>query len=192
MSPSEKKKKKLLIFIAVLTVSILYFNFLIRPKLMKLLELNARESALKLNIANMQNELKIIDDYKKKLDNLKTESRDLKKRLSNSKELPNLISEFSKIAKDLDVKLVSIKPIARPSNPLVQEDTQPKKPYISIPIEIEATSGFHEMGAFINELESLNIFIKLIGLDMESDEDSLFMHKIRLTLNTFSSSDTSQ
>lgn len=192
MAISEKKKKKILIFIAILTVSILYFNFLIRPKLMKLMELNAKESALKLNIANMQNELKIMDEYKKKSDNLKTESSDLKKRLSNSKELPNLISEFSKIARDLDVKLVSIKPIARPSSPQTQEDAPSKKPYVSLPIEIEATSGFHEIGSFIGELEGMNIFIKLVGLDIKGDEDSLYSHKIRLTLNTFSLSDTAQ
>ncbi|MBM3252927.1 MAG: hypothetical protein FJZ16_01580 [Candidatus Omnitrophica bacterium] len=174
----------------ILTISVLYLNFLIRPKLTKLMELNARETNLKLNIVNMEKELNILDEYKEKLNSLKTESQDLKKRLSDSKELPNLISEFSKIARDLDVKLISIKPLTKPSQ--IQEDNKMKKPYVSLPIEIEATSGFHQMGTFINELENLDIFIKLIGLDIEESEDSPFMHKVKFTLNTFASSEISQ
>ena len=187
MSLSERKKKRLLIVIAIVTTSSLYLNFFIRPNFVKLMELNSREATIKSGMLTMQNEIKFIDEYSKKLDVLKSENRDLKKRLSDSKDIPTLITEFSKIARELDVKLTSIKPLPAPV--VAQGEGNTRRPYVNIPIEIEAISGFHQMGAFINKLENLDVFLKITSLDIKESEDTPFTHTIRFKLAAFASSE---
>ncbi|MFH0839362.1 MAG: type 4a pilus biogenesis protein PilO [Candidatus Omnitrophota bacterium] len=183
MSQDITYNKKYIKIAAVIIVSMLYVNFLIKPSISKLLDLKSKEKSLKSNMMDMQTQLRAIDGYSKKIETLKNEGKAFERNLINSKDVPNFVSKFSNIAKKLDVKIIGIKPLVVASEAASKK--QPKRLYEILPFQIEALGGFHQAGALINELENMDEFIKLVSLNIEEDDSSPSMHKIRLIFVSF-------
>lgn len=83
------------------------------------------------------------------------------------------------MANDTDVKIVAIKPQRS------EKAEQASDVYTELPIDIEATSGYHQLGYFINRLENADRFMKIKNLRIEASDDDVLKHDISLVVSAF-------
>ena len=103
-------------------------------------------------------------------------------RLVASNELPALLENLSTLAQDSGVKIISLKPIETVAK---TEKAQEIRRYHSIPIEISALSGTHELGKLLSKLESGPTFFRVTDIKITANSADIRRHSIQLGLETF-------
>src|SRR3990167_3114096 len=143
-NPREKK-----MFVAVAAMAIIAFDYLllINPVIGVCMRATPKLAAMKSQLQelkdNGRNEALIGQSWEAADGRLAAAER----AFVASNELPTLLENLSKLAQDSDVKIISLKPIEAVSK------TEKAKRYQSIPIEINSSSGTHELGRFLSKLE---------------------------------------
>ncbi len=99
-----------------------------------------------------------------------------------SNELPALLENLSALAQDSGVKIISLKPIETVAK---TEKAENVRRYHSIPIEINALSGTHELGKLLSKLESGPTFFRVTDIKITADSANIRRHSILLGLETF-------
>ncbi|MFH1753390.1 MAG: type 4a pilus biogenesis protein PilO, partial [Candidatus Omnitrophota bacterium] len=97
------------------------------------------------------------------------------------REIPKLLEKLSEVASASSVRIIGIKPVVVAGFGLEDEDSI----YQTIPIEIIATSGYHELGEFLQKLETGYRFIMIKELDIDASKGNVRKHDIRLITETF-------
>ena len=57
--------------------------------------------------------------------------------------------------------------------------------YTEFPILIEARAGYHQLGAFVNKLETMDRFIKITDIDIAGMEKDPRRHDIKMRIVTY-------
>ena len=94
-----------------------------------------------------------------------------------------LIENISVLAIKEFVKISEIKPQLdiKPTSALNTQDYK----FSPLKIEIEASSGYHQLGRFLNKLENENPFISVKEFSIKQEPNNNSRHNIRLVLMTF-------
>jgi type IV pilus assembly protein PilO len=80
------------------------------------------------------------------------------RRLPNAKEVPKLLMELRRAVEEEEVQLEALK----------AGDPENRGMYTTVPFEVEVTSGFHQLGKFVNRLESGERFLAVEDLAVEA------------------------
>ena len=177
-NPREKK-----MFVAVAAMAIIAFDYLllINPVIGVCMRATPKLAAMKSQLQelkdNGRNEALIGQSWEAADGRLAAAER----AFVASNELPTLLENLSKLAQDSDVKIISLKPIEAVSK------TEKAKRYQSIPIEINSSSGTHELGRFLSKLESGPTFFRVTDIKIVAGSGSadIKRHSIQLNLETF-------
>jgi type IV pilus assembly protein PilO len=94
--------------------------------------------------------------FKEKREALQQELRDALLRLPNEKELPVLLTDITSIGKKSGLEFRSFKP----GNELS------KGFYAEVPIQIEITGAYHEVGVFFDRVSQLSRIVNVNDLEM--------------------------
>ena len=92
----------------------------------------------------------------------------------------SLLEELSEVAIESGVKILSIKPITMPETAADKSGI-----YRQVPISIEAKCGYHDLGLFIQKLESLDRFMKISDIYLESNKSDAIRHNAKLEITTY-------
>jgi len=103
-----------------------------------------------------------LDAYKEQLTEMTESFGSLLKQLPKDTEVPGLIDDISATALGAGLKLRSISPDGMVSTEFYNE----------LPISIEVTGGYHEMGAFVSGVAALPRIVTLHDFSIASDGDS--------------------
>ena len=179
IDPKEKQKLYILFAIFGILGFVVYNNFLLKPQFLTFSKMNKKFSALKRKINKAErliaNEKKIEKEY----EDLKKEAEISKKKLPAQDEISTLLGDFSSVAKYSGVSILKIKPLEAMKGTVITES------YREFPILIEAKASYHQCGMFLNELENMDRFIEIVGLDIKGTEGSPRRHDIILTVKTY-------
>ena len=133
--------------------------------------------------------------------------------LTTEEEIPSLIKLLSDLASQANVKIQTISPLREEGehpfqdSPAVAIDPmamaaaamtpvagqipgqpgvpQPPSLYREVPIQIEAVAGYHQLGVFLELMETAEKPLLLTSLHIAQDEKELKRHPIELTLHTY-------
>jgi Tfp pilus assembly protein PilO len=168
----DKKQFSLVIILAVI---IIYadFSFVLRPLLKKnstagksILQLKKDLKGLKTDISRMQRfsgkGFAILAGVKQAVP---------------EDEITSLLEKISHLAASENVKIRQI----LPSKPKQKKRSQ-LYPFL---IKLDFSSGYHQLGRFIAALESSRSFLAVDSLEIDSDEDNIFLHRVELVLKTY-------
>ena len=180
---NDPRKKAMAAAVAVILAAFFYYNTLLKAQLARIKELSPQIRDMNLKISNAERELSNIAAYKKQYDTLKLKIENYKKRFPYENEIPALLEHLSKTAKDSGVKILAIKPV-NPDAKTRQELQQSGGLFLEMPIKIEASSGYHQLGVFINKLENSERFVKVNDFKI-AGEDNPNIHSIDLVMSTF-------
>ena len=123
-------------------------------------------------------------DFEMFKDDLKEQGQKVEsyeKKLPVEQEIPALLENLSDMAKDSNIKIVSIVPA-------MPKDNNPGNKsliYREIPILITAKSGYHELGHFLNSLENADRFMKVVDINIKANKASPKKHDVELMICTY-------
>ena len=105
------------------------------------------------------------------------------KRLPAEQEIPSILENLSTMANGSNVKIIGIAPVQVSAKEAAAKNIG--KIYKEIPILINAKSGYHELGIFLNNLESADRFMKVVDIEVRSSKASPKKHDTELIVCTY-------
>lgn len=163
--------------IAVVVFMIIHLIF-IKPHLNRLNQINPRLAALTGSVKAASRDAANLEAFKVNLKTLKSKVDFYGQKLPREKEIPSLLENLSKVAVNSDVKIVQIQP----------RDKYAKvagKMHLELPITVQAKCGYHQLGKFINQLETGSRFMKISGIKIKANPRDIEEHDVELLLSTF-------
>lgn len=95
-------------------------------------------------------------------------------------QLPELLDRIAQLARFSHVRLVSLKPRGE-----ISGLAPGPSGYIEVPIEMETSAGYHQVGAFLDALESSESLLRVQELDIGTDSQDMWNHRTRITLEAY-------
>lgn len=120
------------------------------------------------------------ETLKKKATEYKNKIEVYEKKLPAQREIPNLLENLSKMARNANITIVGITPVT-----LKSQKEKTVQVYQEIPILITARSGYHELGRFLSNLENGDRFMKVVGINIKTNAATPKKHDIDLTVHTY-------
>lgn len=177
----SKKEVTLLLILAILVVVAAYFNILIRPTMEGLFHILPKVAMLKSELTDTMALISNKDRIEKENEALERKIEGYKKIFTDEEEIPRFLESLSIIAAESGVKIKAIKPLRSTDKSSVREGGI----YEEIPIEISAKSGYHQLGVFLQNLESGEKFLIISAIEIKADQKNIKMHDVRLIASTF-------
>lgn len=128
--------------------------------------------AAEANIARVESFKKSIAAYNEKVGRYE-------KTLPTEQGIPRLLEDLSEMARDSNMKIVGIVPVAK------DDKGQRSQTYQEIPIIMSAKSGYHELGRFLTGLENSDRFMKVADIQIKSTRAMPKKHDVELLVLTY-------
>jgi len=176
-----KQNKMYVVLGVTVVVAGIYLFLFIFPAFSKFLTVHREVQNLKDEIELVNGRVKMINNMTEKLEALELELESYSKGLPGQKEIPEFLEELSSVAKVSGVKILSI----TPSELKEAKSVEAREYYGEMPVFITAESGYHQLGFFINNIESGERFILVEDLNIQHNAESPRKHDVMLTLKTY-------
>jgi len=176
----EQHRTLILIAILAAVAFIVYLNLVLKPQLLRVFTAFSKMSRISSDLKNSESAIAKIPGYRTNIVAYREKVEYYEKMLPAEQEIPALLENLSKMAKDSAVKILAITPI------MPQEDDMAgNQIYQEIPILINARSGYHELGSFLSKLENADRFMMVADISIKPDNASPKKHNIELLILTY-------
>jgi len=175
---SEKRQGVLIVFLGLIVLWF-YFNFLLGPAIGKTRSLGGEIKTLRQNLETIKNAITKLPELERKTVYLRSKTQELKIRFPSQSELPGLLEQISELAEKAEVEILEISPRK------TQAEESSSEIYEELPILMTATSGYHELGAFINQLENSERIFTVKEIHIRTNPSNSKRHHVNLVLSTF-------
>ena len=145
-----------------------YF-LLMAPQIRSLKGLGEAARTTSADVQRVSNDIQRIQQIKDGLNSSRAELQAMSLRVRSLQEVPAILEEISRTANQFNVKIDQIKPLPESQETLI---STPEEKYYALPIVIQARSGYHMFGHFLNTLESGHLFFILRDLRMEVGQEA--------------------
>jgi len=179
---SEEQRKILIILAGSIILVVLDSAFIMFPLFNKTFDLTAQVSSTRKNIDNLNQQISTIDATREKLKRLKAAYNKYERRFSKEEEIPQLLEKLSKIASESEVAILAVRPATVRAG---KKDKKLEKIFREVPIQISAKGGYHQLGSFINRLETLDRFLKITDISIKQNPKTPKEHSLRLSVATY-------
>lgn len=178
----QKNKKQAAIFVTLLAVVLLvgYLNFFLIPQTASAVAALKGAAKLGREVAVARADIARTPALRKDLDAYSAKIERYVKMLPVEAEVPAFLESLSAMARDANVKIVAIAPV-----PGKETESPRGRIYQEMPIQINARSGYHELGRFLANLENSDRFMKVVDIEIRSDKASPKRHDVDLLLLTY-------
>jgi type IV pilus assembly protein PilO len=173
------------ILVAVIgAVSFGFWSLFYSPKLTENAELSEKLESLEVSVANEQRLAMNLEKFRKEVKDLDVKLKFVLQELPDSKEIPELLTQISNLARDagLEEGLFKTKP------ELYREF------YAEVPIEISVLGTFHQVATFFDEVGNAPRIVNISQIDMREPKikDSEVRVKVGCVATTFRYLDESE
>jgi Tfp pilus assembly protein PilO len=167
--------------ILLILIGVADYFALMQFQVAKLAAINPEIAELSGKLSTAKTEIARMGQYRQNSQNLQKDIVQLNLLIKTKEEVPLILENISRMANENDVKIDQIMPMTTTSEPImVNSDGK----YYSIPISIEARSGYHEFGKFMNQMETEGVFFKMYEFKMASRGESLKQHFVHMIMDT--------
>ena len=180
---NEKQKIYILIGIFAAAGVILYYIFLLKPQFSNFITMNKEYRVVRDRVKS--EEVLIVNEagIRRQQDGFEKQAGYLEKRLPGQLQISSLLEDFSKVAESSGMKILRIKPLEEPAP--VSKQKVVNNSYTEFPILIEARAGYHQLGVFMNKLETMDRFIKITNIDVAGNDKDPRHHDIKMRIITY-------
>lgn len=180
---SVTQLKSYLFIGGALLCAVLYVLLLIMPQVGNMRDMRQGAEEIRSRKLLDQKRIERLEEFLSKRNELKSEWRELSRGLPQAREIPQFLEELSGIARNSKVQIISIRPV--PAGRDVARPRPVEEYYRPIPIEIAAKSGFHQLGAFISDLEAGERVITIEKLTIRRNDMSPRLHDVNMVIRTY-------
>lgn len=177
------KKQKIIVFgIIGLCVVFADLRLLIGPWMKTIKTVGPKVSEAHREFAFAKDAATNIPKYRQQIAQYNDKLSLQKKRFSTNQEISSLLQELSTLAKNTDVKIVAVKP----HPPIVKTEKEISEgAYKRFPISVRAVCGYHQLGAFLNNLENARTFMRVSDIRISTDSKNITGHQVYLLVSTY-------
>lgn len=179
----DARNKNIAVIAAVLAVALVIdVFFILLPLTAKNFRLKSQIVAIRKDMGLLSGQAADISSIKNRLEAAKIEQRECEKRLPKEDEVSVIIGGISAIAGKAGVEMIAVKPVKLDA---AEKPSAEDKILHEVPIEIFAKGGYHQIGQFINKLESLDKFVEIKDIEITADKATPRRHFFRLLVSTY-------
>ncbi|HLD88248.1 MAG TPA: type 4a pilus biogenesis protein PilO [Candidatus Omnitrophota bacterium] len=149
----------------LLAVFALDYFLIMAPQIRSLKGLGEAAKTTSADVQRVNNDLQRIRQIKDGLNSSRAELEAMSVKVRSLQEVPVILEEISRTANQFNVKIDQVKPLSESQETLI---STPEEKYYALPIVIQARSGYHMFGHFLNTLESGRLFLTLTNWRMEA------------------------
>lgn len=164
------------LFVAIVICGISYFA-IISPKLPMLDAAERQEAELKLQFEAKYRLAVNLTAYKKQLAKIEEDFSSMLKSLPTRNETPGLLDDITYVGTSagLTFRLIN------------WENEIPKEFYTELPIKIEVSGGYHNIGEFVSKVAGLPRIVTMHDFELKADQEGL---KLSLLAKTYRAANT--
>jgi len=180
-----KEKQKIYILAAIFGIAglVLYSSLLLKPQFAKFIARNKEFGIIKEKVKSGEALVANETAIRRQHENFVKQAEYLEKRLPGQDQVSSLLEDFSNVAESSGVKILRIKPLEEPAGLTKQKPAN--NSYAEFPILIEARAGYHQLGAFVNKLETMDRFIRVTDIDVAGTDKDPRHHDIKIRILTY-------
>lgn len=172
-------QNRLYIFIGGLMFVFLFDYFiLMRPQLATLAKISPENKVLSQDIQKADEDIQKLGTYKAQVARLKAGIEEMNLKIKSKDEVPVILEHISLLADQNKVDVDQIMPASHDQQVLLEDN---KRMYISLPVLVEARSGYHDFGRFLNDIEQDNISLGVRSFSVTATNDTQY-HALRVSL----------
>ena len=142
---------------ALVLIFILDYVLFMRLQLNALWKINPQIKELSENYKQAKVDIERQPEYEKQVEQLKQVMVDVQVKIKSREDVPLILERISRLAQENGIKIDQITPFSGQSTVLLEKSG---RKYYSVPISVEAQSGYHDFGRFLNRLENDKVFLK--------------------------------
>jgi len=178
----KDKKTQTVILVVVLGIAlfVLYLYFIFLPQVTNDINVIGKTIGIRRDLKEAKFLISQRDNLKKKVREYNEKIELYEKKLPAQQEIPSLLEDLSKMAKNANTTIIEIMPVT-----LKLQEERKGAVYQEIPILITAKSGYHELGYFLNNLEDGNRFMKVVDIGIKANAASPNKHDVELMVYTY-------
>lgn len=149
--------KKILILVAiVVAIGGLYYYFLFTPKYKQLTRIQAKYKKAQLTLNQTKQIASQLKKFEKEIAALRVDFKIATRKLPNSREIPRLLMQITKLGKEAGLDFLLFQPQAE----------KPVDFYAEVPIDIEVIGGYHALGSFFTKICTMPRIVSIGDFDM--------------------------
>ncbi len=149
--------KKILILVAiVIAIGGLYYYFLFAPKHKQLTRIQAKYKKAQLTLNQTKQVASQLKQFEKEIAALQVDFKIAARKLPNSREIPRLLMQITKLGKEAGLDFLLFQPQAE----------KPVEFYAEVPIDIEVVGGYHALSSFFTKICTMPRIVSIGDFDM--------------------------
>jgi Tfp pilus assembly protein PilO len=188
MNPIDKLRSLPIVNIAVpFLVLFLAGYFVLLPAIKQYAALSQRIKNKELDLALVQSSNAQYAALKDDIENKESQVAQIKNRLFWEKDISKFLNELTRLASDLQIEFVSLRPEA--SGVPLEKDKGAKdreqKDFVltKVPIEVTFRTSYNGIIDFLKRIEEGQKFIKIDTLAIESQANDIYKHNVKMRLS---------
>ena len=152
--------------LCLLAVSGLDYALLMQFQLGGLGKINEDIKKMSEEVVRVKTDIQKIGDINRGFENTRSQLQEMSGKIRSAREVPAVLEDIFRTANESGVRIDQLVPAKEGPEVL---STNAGTKYYTLPIVINAHSGYHMFGRFLNKLESGNVLFLVRNLRMESN-----------------------
>lgn len=187
MAKTITEQQKKIILVSLISLVILYvdFSFILKTQINSLSSVSNSVRQARSGIIQYKKDALDLKRLEADYNSLKDRSAQIESKIIPDSDIPVLLDDISQKANLVGIKIMQMKPIREK----MEEDKNMKgsnttAKFFSLPIQLDISSGYHQLGAFLSSLED-NPLLGVNGVKIRFDENYPLRHRVELSLKAY-------
>ena len=176
------KQKKILIVIFCVLIIYVDTNYILKSQTAGIKSTDQKIAKLKTDLANLQRSLEDMRVAKSKQGTSTKKAAVRSAKILSEGQVSGLLQDISSQANKFDIQIGQIRPVREAAN---AKNALAGDKFITILINLDLTCSYHNLGKFINELESMPVFLSVQELKISTQLPDYMKQNVGLILKTY-------
>ena len=149
--------KKIMILVAIMiAIGGLYYYFLFAPKYKQLTRIQTKYKKAQLTLSQTKQVASQLKQFEEEIAALQVDFKIAARKLPNSREIPHLLMQITKLGKEAGLEFLLFQPQAE----------KPVEFYAEVPIDIEIIGGYHALSNFLTRICTMPRIVSITDFNM--------------------------
>jgi type IV pilus assembly protein PilO len=162
MSKLPRTQRLGIIVLVYLALGAVFWFALYSPKQKTITVLESQQQELETKVAVVKKRAENREEFERELEDLTLQLRQALRQLPDDREIPDLLSRISTIARRIGLEIHRF----LPKNEIVHEY------HAEVPVELELKGSYHEVAMFFDRLSKLSRIVYVQDITMEEPKES--------------------
>src|SRR3989344_131290 len=151
----DEKNRHYFLIGALLFIFLLDYFILMRPQMVILTKISPELKLLSQDIEKAREDIGKLGFYQAEVRRLESQLAQTSKTIKSKEEVSIILEQISRMANRNNIRIDQIMPSMEEQKVLLEDN---KRTYYALPILVQAKSGYHDFGRFLNQMERNDLF----------------------------------